>query len=124
MRVLLTNARLVTRAGSESYLHDVARWLRDNGHVPIVYSASLGAMASLVRRDRIAVVDDLAKVAEPPDVIHGQHHIATLTAMTFFASVPAVSFCHGWLPWEERPLRHPQIRRYVAVSDLTRERFV
>lgn len=122
MRVLLTNARLEAWWGSETYLLDVARWLRDRGHVAIAYSARLGPFAQELRRERIAVVDDLAKVTEPPDVIHGQHHLATMTALSAFPTVPVVALCHGFLPWEELPVAHAQIRRYVAVSQITRER--
>lgn len=124
MRVLLTNARLESWWGSETYLRDVARWLRDQGHVAIAYSARLGPFAQEMRREGIVVVDDLANVGEPPSVIHGQHHLPTVTALTAFPTVPAVAVCHGWLPWEELPVVHPEIRRYVAVSQLTRERLV
>ncbi|MEP7159184.1 MAG: glycosyltransferase [Chloroflexota bacterium] len=122
MRVLLTNARLEYRYGSETYLLDVARWLRDQGHEAIAYSARLGDFAQAIRREGIVVFDDPAKVGDPPAVIHAHHHLATITALTAFPGVPAVAVCHGWLPWEEAPVVHPQIRRYVAVSQLTRER--
>src|SRR5439155_24689460 len=36
----------------------------------------------------------------------------------------AISYCHGWLPSEESPLRFPQILRYVAVDELCRERLI
>ena len=124
MRILLTNWRLEHRAGSELYLLDVARWLRDHGHVPVAYAARLGPFADEIRAEAIAVIDDLRLMAEPPDVIHGQHHLATMTAICRFPAVPVVAFCHGWVPWEETPVRHPAIRRYVAVSSHTRERLV
>jgi hypothetical protein len=63
-------------------------------------------------------------IAEPPDVIHGQHHLATMTAIARFPGVPVVAICHGWVPWQEMPVKHPAIRRYVAVSPHTRERLV
>jgi hypothetical protein len=122
MRVLLTNIRLEGRTGSELYLLDVARWLRDHGHEPVAYSARLGSMADGIRREAIAVVDDLDRLAEPPDVIHGQHHLATMTAIATFPEVPVVAYCHGWTPWEEMPVKHPSIRRYIAVSQHTRQR--
>ena len=122
MRVLLTNIRLEMRAGSELYLLDVARWLRDHGHEPVAYSARLGSFADEIRAEGIATIDDLRLVAEPPDVIHGQHHLAIMTAIARFPDVPVVAYCHGWTPWEEVPIEHPSIRRYVAVSDHTRQR--
>src|SRR5687767_14938505 len=104
MRVLLTNTRLEYRYGSETYLLDVARWLRDQGHEAIAYSARLGPFAQQMRSEGIAVVDDPAIAGEPPDVIHAHHHLATITALTAFPGVPAVAVCHGWLPWEELPV--------------------
>jgi hypothetical protein len=35
-----------------------------------------------------------------------------------------VHFCHGWLPWEELPLRHPSVRTYVAVDEVCLDRLV
>lgn len=124
MRVLLTNIALETRGGSELYLLDMARWLRRQGHAPVAYSARLGAFADTVRQHAIPVIADLDRLAEPPDLIHAQHHLPAMAALARFPSTPAVYFCHGWLPWDEAPLRHPAIRRYVAVSTATRERLV
>jgi hypothetical protein len=44
--------------------------------------------------------------------------------MLHFPAVPVVSFCHGWLPWEERPPVSPRIGRYVAVDEVCRDRLV
>jgi glycosyltransferase involved in cell wall biosynthesis len=124
LRILLTNTALEHRGGSELYLLDVARWLRDRGHAPVLYSARLGPLAETIRQQALPVIDDLARLADPPDVIHAQHHLPAMAALARFPQTPAVFFCHGWLPWEEAPLRHPAIRRYVAVSGATRERLV
>lgn len=106
------------------YLLDMARWLQAQGHAPVAYSARLGPLADTIRRHAIPVVDDLDRMAEPPDLIHAHHHLPAITALARFPGTPAVFFCHGWLPWDEAPLRHPAIRRYVAVSGATRERLV
>ncbi|MFY9826069.1 MAG: glycosyltransferase family 4 protein, partial [Thermoanaerobaculia bacterium] len=124
MRVLLTNGALVNRAGSELYLVEVATRLLALGHSPIAYSPCLGPLAAELRAATIPVVDDLAAVAEPPHVIHGQHHLPAMTALLHFENVPAVFVSHGWAPWEEAPPRFPRIRRYVAVDHTTRERLV
>jgi hypothetical protein len=47
-----------------------------------------------------------------------------MTALLHFPRVPAVYFCHGWIPWEEMPPRFPRIYRYVAVDDVCRDRLV
>ena len=35
-----------------------------------------------------------------------------------------MNFCHGWIPWEEMPLHHPAVRRYVAVDEVCVDRLV
>ena len=81
-------------------------------------------VASEIRQATVPVVDDLADVAVQPDLIHGQHHVETMTALLHFPHTPAVFFCHGWLPWEETPPHFPRILRYVAVDDTCRDRLV
>jgi hypothetical protein len=124
MRVLITNNALAARAGSELYVRDLARALLARGHTPIAFSTVLGEVAEALRRATVPVVDDLDALGAPPDVIHGQHHLETMTALLRFPGVPAVYLCHGWLPWEEAPPRFPRIRRYVAVDDTCRDRLV
>jgi hypothetical protein len=57
-------------------------------------------------------------------LIHGQHHVETMAALLRFPNTPAVFFCHGWLPWEETPPKHPRILHYVAVDDTCRDRLL
>src|SRR4051794_6996870 len=94
------------------------------GHSPVAFSPRLGKVAAALREATIPVVDDLGAIGEPPDLIHGQHHTAAMTALLHFPGVPAVYVCHGWKPWEETPPRFPRILRYVAVDYTTRERLV
>jgi Glycosyltransferase Family 4 len=122
MRVLLTNNTLGARAGSEMYLRDLAVGLVRHGHQPIAYSSALGAVAEDLRAASVPVVDDLGQLSVAPDVIHGQHHLETMAALVRFPGVPAVSVCHGWVPWEEYPVWHPRVRRFVAVSELLAQR--
>ncbi len=70
------------------------------------------------------VVDDLDAISSPPDLIHGQHHVETMAALLRFRNTPAVFFCHGWLPWEETPPKHPRVLHYVAVDDTCRDRLL
>jgi hypothetical protein len=124
LRILLTNRSLDERAGSELYLAELATRLLARGHSPIAFSPRLGRVAAALRAATIPVVDDLGALAEPPDLIHGQHHLAAMTAMLHFPRVPGLFVCHGWLPWEETPPRFPRFLRYVAVDFTTRERLV
>ncbi|MBI3147828.1 MAG: glycosyltransferase [Betaproteobacteria bacterium] len=124
LRILLTNNTLSSRAGSELYLRDLAISLLKRGHFPIAFSMALGEIAEELRRATIPVVDDLDELNVTPDLIHGQHHLETTIAALHFPSVPVVHVCHGWLPWEELPPILPNVKRYVAVDDLCRERLL
>jgi hypothetical protein len=124
MRVLLTNNSLGQRAGSELYVRDVAIELMRRGHRPVAYSTRLGSVAEELRAATVPVIGSLATLGEAPDIIHGHHHYETLTALLWFPDAPAIYYCHGWVPWEEAPLRHPRILRYVAVDELCRERLI
>ena len=122
--VLFTNNSLGLRGGSESYLRDVALALLRRGHRPVAFSLVHGETASDLRQATIPVVDDLTRLGDVPDVIHGHHHFETLIAALAFPGVPVVNFCHGWIPWEEMPLHHPAVRRYVAVDEVCVDRLV
>ncbi len=124
LRILITNNALAARAGSELFVCDLATALLERGHTPVAYSTVLGDVARELRRATIPVVDDLGALATAPDLIHGQHHLETMTALLHFPGVPAVYFCHGWTPWEEAPPRFPRILRYVAVDHTCRDRLV
>ena len=112
------------RAGSELYIRDIALELLARGHEPIAYSRNLGQVALELREASVLVVDDLTDLSQPPDIIHAQHHLETVTALTRYPNVPALCVCHGWLPSQEAPLEHPRIHRYLAVDKLVEERLV
>jgi glycosyltransferase involved in cell wall biosynthesis len=124
LRVLLTNRVLAHRTGTELYIRDTAVALLRRGHLPVVYSPLLGALAAELRRETVPVVDDLPLVAERPDIIHGHHGLETLTALLAFPGVPAVTVCHSWVGWQDEPVRFPRIHRYLAVDDTCRHRLV
>ena len=124
MRILLTNNTLDFRAGSELYVLDIARELQKRGHQPVAFSQQQGTVAASLRESGIPVVDDPRKIVVAPDVIHGHHHIETLIALTSLPGVPAISFCHGWAPWQEAPLQFPRVLRYVAVDQPCWEKLV
>ena len=122
MRILITNNTLGMRAGSELYVRDLASRLLQCGHTPIAYSTTLGEVARELREMTVPVIASLDMLTVPPDIIHGQHHVETMTALLHFRQVPAIFFCHGWLPWEEIPPHFPRILRYVAVDHTCRDR--
>lgn len=105
-------------------MRDLALALLNRGHTPIAYSTQLGDVAREIRAATVPVIDNLDALALPPDIIHGHHHLETMTALLHFPGVPAVSFCHGWMPWEEIPPRFPRILRYAAVDHTCRDRLI
>jgi hypothetical protein len=124
LRILITNHFLRGRTGSELYVCELATNLLRRGHTPIVYSPQLGQTARELRDATVPVVDNLNAIGSAPDLIHGQHHVETMSALLRFPNTPAVFFCHGWLPWEETPPKHPRIVRYVAVDEACLDRLV
>jgi len=124
LRILITNNALAGHGGSELYVRDVALGLRKRGHEPLVYSTILGDVARELRTANVNVVDDLNEVDEAPDLIHGQHHMETMTALLHFPRVPAISFCHSSTYWHETPVRFPRVLRYVAVDHACRDRLL
>ena len=124
MHILMTNTSLSNRTGSELYLKDVAQELRRRGHHVSLYSPKLGLLAEDLRREGLPVFANLADLDQTPDIIHGQHHLETMTALSRFPHTPAVHFCHGYIPWEEIPPIHPHILHYVAVSTFLQQQLV
>lgn len=123
-RVLITCRTLRRHSGSEAYARDLAIGLLRRGHHPIVYSADWGEFADDLLRSSVAVVDDLARIAVPPDIIHANHHPEALAALLHFPRTPAVLVCHAWQSDEARPLLFPRVRRYLAVDDTCAERLI
>jgi glycosyltransferase involved in cell wall biosynthesis len=118
LRILITNNTLAGYGGTEVYARELAIALQKHGHYPILFSTELGTVANELHSVAIPVIDDLNKLAQAPDLIHGQHHLETMMALLHFPNVPAIYFCHGWLPWQEAAPHFPNIRKYVAVDDL------
>jgi len=124
LKILITNNTLANRAGTELYVRDLAIGLLKRGHEPIAYSTRLGEVAKDIRAARVLVTDDLDTIVDSPDIIHGHHHLDTMTALLCLPSTPAIYFCHGSTPWEEAAPRFPRILRYVAVDHACRDRLV
>ncbi len=124
IRVLLTLRTLNRRSGSEAYVMDLARALRRRGHEPIVYASEGGDLAHELKMATVAVIERLDRMAVVPDVIHGNHHPETMTALLHFPDTPAIHVTHAWNSFEATPVRHPRVLAYVAVDDCCRDRLV
>jgi glycosyltransferase involved in cell wall biosynthesis len=126
LRVLITNIGLWPPSGTSVYVRDLALELQRQGHLPVVFSSTAGALAEGLRRAGITVTDRLDRVVASPDIIHGHHHAPTSVALQRWPSVPAIYLCHDHTSPNDRTPIHPNIRRYfgvsrVCVQRLTRE---
>ncbi|MDO8381332.1 glycosyltransferase [Phenylobacterium sp.] len=124
MKILITNVWLDGRGGTESVVRDLALGFQRRGHRPIVYSPHLGDAAREIHQRGVSVISDLGQLAEAPDVIHGHHYVQTAEAILHFPQVPVVTLSHAWPFWQERPVKFPQVHRYLAVDEAVRDRLV
>src|SRR5215470_12470764 len=122
MKILIANATLATRTGTETYVRDLVLGLLGRGHEPLVYAPQLGEIACELQSAKVTVVHDLRNVSTTPDVIHGNHNTELITALLHFPDVPAVFFCHSATDGNAEPPEHPRIIAYVAVDDACRDR--
>ncbi len=124
LKVLITSFMCVQRTGLEVYVRDLALGLQQRGHVPIIYSPLLGELAQKLRSKTIPVVDDLNAIGAFPDIIHGHHHMETMTALLHFPGVPAIYFCHDSFSPLDSPPPSPRLLRFVAVDQPCYEKLV
>jgi Glycosyltransferase Family 4 len=124
LRVLITNVALAGRTGSEMYVHDLALALAARGHTPLVYTPQPGPLAEDLARRGVEVRGSLADFSAPPDIVHGQHTVPTISALRRFPGVPALYVCHDATARVDTPPIFPRILRHVAVDHNCRERVV
>ena len=117
MRILITNARLISAGGTEMYVYDLAFRLLQRGHTPIVYSPQVGPLAQKFKDATIPVVENLNQLGAIPDIIHGHHGLETVAALLKFPSTPAIYVCHDWGWIADRPPNLARIQQYLAVDE-------
>lgn len=117
MKILITNALLNTRTGTEIVVRDLAIELKKQGHDPQVYSPMPGPVADEIRDHGIEIASEARQLTRVPDIIHGHHHAQTLTALLRFSDTPAILVCHDFTSWRDDPLIFPRVLRYVAVDE-------
>lgn len=121
-RVLIATISVQSISGTDVYTRDLALGLLRRGWLPIVYATLVGSIGEELRRATIPVVDDLAAIATPPDLIHGHQILETTAALLRFPKTPALFVCHGGLAWNAIPPATPRIGAYVAVDRNCRDR--
>src|SRR4030095_9893124 len=102
MRILITNHSLDERGGVQTAVRTLARGLERLGHSVMAFGSDLHEGARLTQNDVIPVATDLEGLAFAPDIIHAQHHLDGMTALTALPGVPAIFHCHG-ATWRGTP---------------------
>jgi hypothetical protein len=114
MKVLITQHELITWRGSEMFTVEVANELRKRGHEVAVFCPRIGIPSSLMLAGGTWVKSRLCEIPWTPDVIHGQHPLQAIAALSYFLDVPAIYYCHTVTPWQ--PV-HTRIRKYLVRSE-------
>jgi hypothetical protein len=114
MKILFTNHRLKERGSSELFTAEVTTELLHRGHEIAIFSTVGGPIAEGLRAAGLTVIEDPAACPFTPDLIHSQHHLETMAALTAWPHAPGLYFLHGYGPWEERPPLHPRLLHYAV----------
>ncbi len=115
MHILYTNNTLEKPAGTEISTRDAALAMRARGHRVSAFSCQLGQVASQLAEAGVDVTDDVRRIVDRPDVIHGHHRWETSVAALRWPEVPLLSFCRG-MGWQEAPCEAPWVFRYLGVD--------
>ncbi len=120
--VLITNLQIKGRSGTELYVYDLAISLQKMGHRPVIFTSKMGPLAESLLKRSIPVLDSLRDLQAEPDLIHGHHHLETMSAILRFPNAPGIFVCHDSYAWHDRAPRFPRIYRYVAVDNACHDR--
>ncbi|HEY1264924.1 MAG TPA: glycosyltransferase [Terriglobales bacterium] len=123
MKILITNRVLASGSGTETVACDLATEFVRLGHDAAIYSPLLGPWAQQASSRGLTVFDDIRRVSPTPEIVHGQHHAQTLTALLRFPEARAVFVCHDATAWHDEALLFPRVRQYVAVDHRCLRRF-
>lgn len=115
MKILITSNTLEGRGGTESFVRTLARGLESQGHSVMAYSSDTTQGERMLENDLLPVATDLENLPVRPDIIHAQHHLDAMTALTALPGVPAIFHSHGAV-WRGCVIKHPRIYRYLAMS--------
>ena len=122
MNILLTNYCLDSGTGTEMFLYDLCHELTARGHQCAVYTTRQGQLVNEFRLAGISVVDRFAALPWTPDVLHCQHSLEALEAISHFMAVPALYLCHDATAWYDKAPPASCLERCLAISIIVRSR--
>jgi hypothetical protein len=117
VRILITQRELIHWGGSQMFTIEVAKELSSRGHEVAVFCPRPGDLAKIIFPSGVWVKSQLGEIPWEPDIIHGQHHLQAVAALSYFVNAPAIYYCHGARPWAEQAPLHPRIRNYVMICN-------
>lgn len=123
MRVLITNITCRELSGTVTFTRDLALALRRLGHDVSVFSLAGAQFRDEMKAAGVTVSTRLSSLGRP-DVIHGHHEPALMTALHCWPDVPAIWVCHDHLGRFDSTPRHPAIRRFFGVSRVCIQRLI
>jgi len=120
--VLIANATLAGRAGTETFTRDLACGLVARGHHAAVFAPALGTLAEEIGAAGVSVVSRLADLDQPPDIVHGHHFLETMEALAHFPQARGVFVCRDPAGAHSIPPQSSRIHRYVGIDETCVER--
>lgn len=116
MKILWTNHGLARPGGTEMFTLDCVPELVRRGHHVEILTSRPGPIADELTRQGVVVHDSPENVRGPFDLIHGQHYLESLIALTAFPHLPMIYYCHGNPDrgWIEQPPLHPRCLRMIT----------
>lgn len=118
MRIVIANARMMKRTGTEIVTRDFAVGLRKRGHDVAVYAPVLGPMAEEVRAADVPVADVPAALPFAPEIVHFNNEAQVEAVLAAFPDAPGVYHCHMPGTPLGPPIRHPNVVRHYGVSTM------
>lgn len=121
LRILITNWTMAGHDTSVLFVRDIAANFARRGQMPVVYAPELGPVATDLRAMTIPVIDRLAHLTAPPDVVLGNSQADLMQALLHFHEAPGIFVCHAWDTWLSRPPAFPRVRRHIALDEACRD---
>ncbi|MCB1494996.1 MAG: hypothetical protein KDJ86_04350 [Bauldia sp.] len=115
MKVLIPTLRSDLIGGKETFTRDLALGLERRGHTAVVLAEPHPHAARGMAADGVRVCTDWNDIGFAPDIIHGQHTVDTMVALTRCPDAPAFYQVHGAAAFSS-PQPHPRIYRYGTMT--------
>jgi hypothetical protein len=124
VRILLTNATLSGRSGTETVTRDLALGHLRKGRHPTIYIRRTGPIAQELMAAGVPVVDNVDALSGAFDIVHGHHLAVCAGALALLPRTPAISVSHDATVWHDLPVFAPTVGAYAGISQIIVDRLV